>query len=875
MKKNPVLHLLWILVLMMSSCEDKAPPTSDVMEFNLDAGWQYRKAGAADWHAATVPGCVHTDLLKDEVIADPFYRLNEKDQQWIGETDWEYKTTFEVSPTHLQRQNIDLVFEGLDTYADVYLNEKKILSADNMFRTWEVDAKAALIAGKNELRIYFHNVFKVNQPQYDSADFRLQAFPNNDQADVKLNLYSRKAGFHYGWDWGPRLVTTGIWRPVTLKSWDDIKVAGVYYRQHKVTAEKAEISGEFEIEATQSTSVELTIKHEGNTLATQAFDVKPGTNKVQVPITIENPKLWWTNGLGEQPLYTFQAMVAAANGTKDVISKRIGIRSLEVIRDDDAFGKSLYVKLNGVPVFMKGANYIPQDNFQSRVTRDRYEHILGSAKSANMNMIRVWGGGIYEEDVFYDLCDEKGLLVWQDIMFACGMYPADDNFLENVKHEVIDNVTRLRNHPSVAMYCGNNENEISWYSWGWKDLYDEAIQKRYEKDLKSLFYETIPNAIAVADPDRYYHPSSPIADIGKDRPKGDGDSHYWGVWHGKEPFENFDKNVSRFVSEYGFQSYPEFASIKKFSEKEDWFLESDVMHSHQRSMADDRKDLDYGNRLINTYLERNFNTPKNFENYIYAVQALQAKGVKMAVESHRRNRTDNYCMGTMYWQIDDCWPVASWSSIDYYGKWKALHYIVKQAYAQVLATYREEHGKLGIHIVSDELQPIGDAALTVEVLDFNGNMLWSKQQPVSIDANTSKEYFSLNLKEALDTQNRGDVYVKTSIKKGNELLSENRYFFVNEKELSLPHADIHVSATKVASGYELTLNSESFAKYVMVSTEIEDGFLTDNYFDLDAGIPKVITLETEATVDNILENLSIMSLTDSYERSSAIASIDE
>ncbi|UII77669.1 glycoside hydrolase family 2 protein [Flagellimonas sp. HMM57] len=857
--------LLTGIAVTMIACNGPKEIVTSVSEMNIDKGWQYRKANDSVWSSASVPGNVHTDLLNDRVIEDPFYRLNEKNQQWIGETDWEYETRFEVSDQMLEEQNINLVFEGLDTYADVYLNEEKILAAKNMFRTWDVDVRAKLKRGQNTLRIYFHNVFKINRPKYDNAEYRLQAFRNNDQADVKLNLYSRKAGFHYGWDWGPRLITAGIWRPIKLKSWSDFKIDNVFYKQKKVTTELAEISAEFEISSTSETTADMVISHEGKPLATQMVTLKPGANTIVVPMKIEQPKLWWTNGLGEQPLYTFETTIKSKDGATDMMSKRIGIRSLEIVRDDDEFGKSLYVKLNGVPVFMKGANYIPQDNFQNRVTKERYEHILGSAKEANMNMIRVWGGGIYEEDIFYDLCDEKGLLVWQDIMFACGMYPSDDDFLENVRNEVVDNVTRLRNHPSIALFCGNNENEISWYSWGWKELYEEDVQKQYEADLKKLFYKTIPNAIAEAHPDIYYHPTSPIAGIGDDRPKEDGDTHYWGVWHGKEPFKNFEENVSRFVSEYGFQSYPEFASIKKFSIKEDWFLESDVMRSHQRCMADEGKDLDYGNRLINTYLERNFNKPKDFENYVYVVQALQAKGVKIAVESHRRNRTDNYCMGTLYWQIDDCWPAASWSSIDYYGKWKALHYQMKKTYGQILVAPLEKEGKLIAYIVSDELNPIENAKISAQVLDFEGNQLWSKTETVTIAPNTSQEYLAAEVEDLLKETDRKSAYVKMTVSSENKVLSENRYFFKKDRDLDLPKANITYTAKPVDGGFEMTLTSDKLAKYVYIATENDDLFLSDNYFDMDGGTTKVIKVETKSEVAEIATHIKIISLTDSYD----------
>jgi len=854
---------LLVILFLTISCTPSVFKNS-LEELTIDSGWQYKNANEKEWSSASIPGNIHTDLLNDKLIEDPYYRLNEKSQQWIGETDWEYQTEFAVDKKLLRKDKVSLVFQGLDTYADVYLNDVKILKSDNMFRTWRVDVKPHLIEGNNKLRIYFHNVFKVNKPKYDNAEFRLQAFANNDQADVKLNLYSRKAGFHYGWDWGPRLVTAGVWRPIVLEAWNDIKIDNVYYRQSNVSKNNAQITSEFDISAVSATTAEINIKHEGKVLATKQVNLKAGENTVLVPFSIENPDLWWTNGLGEQPLYTFESTLSSKDGSIDKNVARIGIRSLEVIRDKDSFGKSMYIKLNGVPVFMKGANYIPQDNFQNRVTKEKYEHIIESAKAANMNMLRVWGGGIYEEKQFYDLCDENGLLVWQDIMFACGMYPADKDFLENVKNEVIDNVTRLQNHPSVALYCGNNENEISWYEWGWKDKYDDATQKKYEENLKTLFYKTIPEAITQVDPDRYYHPSSPMADIGASRPKENGDSHYWGVWHGKEPFANFDKNVSRFNSEYGFQSYPEFASIKKFSIEEDWDLESDVMHSHQRCMSDERKDKDYGNRLINEYLERNFHTPKDFENYVYVVQALQAKGVNQAIEAHRRKRTDNYCMGTMYWQINDCWPVASWSSIDYYGKWKALHYQVKKAYQQILISHKEQNGKIHTYVVSDQLNSITDAELKLQLLDFEGNELWTSNEKIEITSNTSQIYHSIDLQSDTPDFDKQSAYIKSSLSAGNKLITENSYFFDFEKNLNLPKSKIDFSTKRVNGGYELTINSKTLAKYVFISIQNDKVFLEDNYFDLDANSPKTIFLQSKDEIENIDKLITISSLTDSY-----------
>ena len=388
----------------------------------IDRNWEFRASSTDSiWLSASVPGCVHTDLMSHDKIQDPFYRLNEKDVQWVGETDWEYRTSFSVNTQLLEKENLEMNFEGLDTYANVFLNDSLILNANNMFRTWKVDVKNLLYLGNNSLKIVFQNVFDKNIEKYNNAPYRLQAGHNNDQADVQLSLYSRKAGFHYGWDWGPRLITSGIWRPVTLVAWSDFRIENVYFKQKNVTEDIADIEVDVEINATKNKNVTLTVFNSETIFSRIEVKLKKGKAKYTVSFNIENPELWWTNGLGEQHLYDLTTSVSDNSGKTTSIDEKIGIRSLRVVREKDKFGKGFWVELNGVPVFMKGANYIPQDNFQNRVDDSDYKHIIKSAVDANMNMLRVWGGGIYEEDVFYDLCDKYGLLVWQDIMFACGI----------------------------------------------------------------------------------------------------------------------------------------------------------------------------------------------------------------------------------------------------------------------------------------------------------------------------------------------------------------------------------------------------------------------------------------------------------------------
>ena len=436
--------------------------------------WMFQQENHGTRYPAEVPGCIHTDLMRNKLIPDPFVGTNEESLQWIGEKNWIYATTFDIQVEILNKETIELVFNGLDTYAEVTLNDSLILKADNMFRIWRIDCRRLLREQANHIIVRFKNVFDENLPKHGAAPFELQAFANNDQADVKIAMYSRKAQFHYGWDWGPRLITCGIWRPVYIEAWNKFKIQDVHIQQKNVSSAGADIISVINILSTREQTVSTSIFLDSMKLIKETLNLKPGINKLTSKCHCDRPQLWWTNGLGTQKLYDYQFCVKDDTGYQDVYSTKIGIRSVEVVREKDSLGTSMVIRLNGVPVFMKGANYIPQDNFQNRVTQERCEHIVRSAAEANMNMLRVWGGGIYEDDQFYEQCDRYGILVWQEMIFACAMYPGDSAFLANVRQEVLDNVIRLRNHACIAMYCGNNENEVAWRQWGWKEKYDPA-----------------------------------------------------------------------------------------------------------------------------------------------------------------------------------------------------------------------------------------------------------------------------------------------------------------------------------------------------------------------------------------------------------------
>ncbi|MCU0645834.1 MAG: glycoside hydrolase family 2 protein, partial [bacterium] len=726
----------------------------------LNDNWQFHQVGNDEWLPAEIPGTVHTDLFKNNKIGDPFYRSNERDQQWIDKVDWEYKATFQLDENLLSKENIRLVFKGLDTYADVYLNDEKLLSANNMFREWTADCRRLLKPGANELRIYFHSPIKIDLPKLENLGYQLPAV--NDQSengglgDKKISVFARKAGYHYGWDWGPRFVTSGIWRSIYLQAWDKARIENIQIVQKSVSQKTAAISAVFEIESTADYSA-LLLTHLEKIKAEKPIKLTRGMNNVVVDFEIENPQLWWCNGIGEPHLYTLLAQLKIGDSIYDEQTTQFGIRTLKVVQQKDDVGTSFYFELNGVPVFAKGANYIPNDNFLPRVTNERYEQVIKSAADANMNMLRVWGGGIYENDIFYDLCDRYGIMIWHDFMFACSMYPGDEAFLENVKAEAIQTVKRLRNHPCLALWCGNNEIDVAWSQdtpggWGWKERFSEDIRKKLWNDYENIFHRLLPQIVAEFDPKIFYWPSSPLADWNKraSYESTSGDIHYWGVWHGREPFENFQLKIGRFMSEYGFQSFPELKTIKSYTLPEDWDIDSEVMAAHQRSGI--------GNRRIKEYMDMYYRDPKDFESLLYVGQVLQAEGIKSAIEAHRRKMP--YCMGSLYWQLNDCWPVASWSSTDYYGRWKALHYFARRAYEEILISPILKNDVLQIFIVSDQLQSV-KAQLKLKMMDFAGRIIWQKELPLEIAANSSQSYFQASKSELLKGTSAKNVLLKT------------------------------------------------------------------------------------------------------------------
>ncbi|ESU29590.1 beta-mannosidase [Flavobacterium limnosediminis JC2902] len=798
--------------------------------FHSDLGkenWNFRKKGDAKWLPASVPGTVHSDLFTNRVIPNPFFGANEKQLQWIENEDWEYETNFFISAQDFKNENIDLQFDGLDTYAEVFLNEKSVLKADNMFRTWKIDVKKQLKAGQNKLVVVFQSAVKKGKEEAKKLKYTL---PGDEK------IFTRKAQYQYGWDWGPRFVTAGIWKKTQLHFWNSAKIENIKFEQQLLSDKEAKLLFTAEVSCHRSGKYLLKVNGKSET-----YSLKKGRNQLKIDYEIKNPKRWWSNGLGEAYLYPFVISLSDKNGNSDQKELNVGLRTIELIQDKDNIGKSFYFKLNGVPVFMKGANYIPPDSFLPRVKDSVYKSIVKNAVDANMNMLRVWGGGVYADDAFYDECDKKGILVWQDFMFACAMYPGDKNFLNNVKQEVVDNVNRLQNHPSLALWCGNNENDEGWHNWGWQKQYkySAADSTKIWNDYKKLFHELIPKTLdsLLAKEKNLYWPSSPSIGWGRKESLLQGDSHYWGVWWGMEPFEIYKKKVGRFMSEYGFQGMPNLETFKAFANENDLSLTSESVKNHQKHPT--------GYQTIQTYMERDYKVPKQFEDYVYVSQLLQADGMKTAIEAHRRAKP--YCMGTLYWQLNDCWPVTSWSSVDYLGNWKAFHYQVKRSFEDVLLSVAEEENQYKVYVVSDELTP-KKGKLQLELLDFKGAVLWKSASEVQVEANTSKVYYAIDKKEF------GKFNPKQSVLSVKLVLSDTDvklalFYFEKPKDLELSEPKITI---RHLSDNAVEVTTDVLAKNVFLNSD--KGHFSDNYFDLLPGERKVIGT-TKPTKDFTFKSL--------------------
>ena len=829
--------VLSIITMTCFSCQQKHDVPQTI---TLNNNWQFKKVSDTIWRSATVPGDVFSDLLDNKLIEDPFILDNEKGAQWVSETDWEYKTNFALSEDQLQKKHLQLNFEGLDTYAKIFLNDSLILNANNAFRQWEVDVKP-LLKEENQLRILFERTSKQEAIEKSKLPYDL---PEGNR------IFTRKAQFQYGWDWGPKLNTSGIWRPIKLVGWNDFRIENVYLKQ--IALKDTSSNHVAEIKFNSNLKEDLSYSVYVNDSLIRNVNLNLSTYNPDIPFSIKNPKLWWPHNLGEPYLYDIKVVVKDHQKILDSISVKHGIRKIDLITEKDSLGESFYFKVNGVPVYAKGANYIPQHSFQNEVQNSHYERLLNDVIDANMNMLRIWGGGIYENDMFYDLCDEKGILVWQDFMFACAMYPGDDDFLNNVAKEAEDNIKRLRNHASIALWCGNNESSEGWYRWGWQANRSDTEKKEIWSNYLKVFDSILPNKVTTLTEIDYWE-SSPKYGRGNPKYKFEGDAHDWWIWHDAYPFEHLEENIPRFMSEFGFQSFPSYDAIRYINQSDSINISSEGFKNHQKHAR--------GFQLIDEYMKRDFPVPniytenaslseakvsKSTEDYIYMSQVLQAYGITKGIEAQRRAKP--YNMGTLYWQLNDCWPVVSWSSIDFIGNWKALHYKVKRSFSNVLVSSKVEDKILKTWIVNDNNSDV-NGNLNLKIIDFDGKVLWEKKQEITSKALSSIVVNKLNLDTLSIDKNAVALLAnfkdKTSV-----------FYFSKPKDLKLKQAEIQKEIIKTDEGFEIQLKSPKLQKDVFLYTK-HKGHFSDNYFDLLPNETKQIYFTTKA---RSIEDLQYKSL---------------
>ena len=818
---------------------------------SLNGAWQLREYATDEWLPGAVPGGVHTDLMAVGRIADPFVGDEELRVKWVAERDWEYRRNFEAEAGLAAEERVALVFDGLDTLAEIRLNGELLGGADNMFRTWRWDVTGRLRPGANELSVVFRSAVRRGAEldaarHLDSVSNQLPGAP-----------YLRKAPCHFGWDWGPKLPNIGFWQGVRLESWSVARVDHVRLSQ-SIDGERARIRAEVAVERAASKAVEfeavLRVEHPDGRVDLARSFVPADRSIVDLSIEVAEPELWWPNGLGAQPLYRVEVELVAGGRTLDARTLQIGLRTLALRREPDGWGESFTFVVNGVPVFAKGSNWIPADSFPARVTPGQLEALLGAAAQTNHNMIRIWGGGYYETEAFYDLCDRLGILVWQDFMFACSVYPLTDAaFLENLEAEVREQVRRLRHRACLALWCGNNEMERGWTIWGWSRPEYEDLREAYLR----FFSGTLPEWVAAEDRATPYWPSSPSSGRPLEEPIGGnrGDEHEWIVWHALAPFSAYGHETYRFVSEFGFESLPALATVAAFApDQADWNLGSPLMDHHQRCSA--------GNARILYYLAQQYRLPRDFDGLIYLSQILQAEAMRVGVEHWRRER--GRCSGALYWQLDDCWPVSSWSSIDYFGRWKALQYATRRFYAPLLMSVQIEGDAATLSMTNDlPTAWRGEVGWSVERLD--GEVVATGRLAVDAAPLATTAVCRVDVSGAIDDQ-RSTVLVAEMIEAGAATASVVTPL-VPDKHLALRRPKLEVALAENTPGRAaISIRSDSLARWVELLLEDADVVFSDNYFDLPAGRDTRISfaLPPGWSIERARHALRIRSVVDTY-----------
>ncbi|MBL7941939.1 MAG: glycoside hydrolase family 2 protein [Flavobacteriales bacterium] len=809
---------IFIFIVLLFNCAITV--TGQVQTRAIETGWVFSESGKSQWLEAKVPGYVHLDLYRNGIIPNPVTGTGESACQWVETKDWVYQGFPFDAGDIINEKMITMRFEGLDTYARVFLNDSLVITANNAFVPWQCEVNGILKPKGNVIRIEF-------QSPVNRADALVAASPHPLPGDAKRAVV-RKPQYQFGWDWGPRLVSCGITGPITLTGYSSCDISHCHLLQNTIDSLEAGLTMQVEIHSLPVPSAELTVVcRETNQRVQKKCALKKGNNVIKIPLTIAHPTLWWSRGEGEQHLYHFDVTLAANGVTQDEDSLTTGLRTIRLLQEVDSLGTSFQFELNGKKIFAKGANYIPVSPFPSADDTVEQNWLIRSCVAANMNMIRVWGGGIYERDSFYDLCDREGLLVWQDFMYACAMYPGDAQFLASAKSEADWQVKRLRHHPCIALWCGNNEISEGWHRWGWQDGLDKRAKHLVWKSYDDLFGKLLRNSVQTFT-DVPYHESSPTFGRGDNRYLLQGDAHDWWVWHDAKPFEHFQHNVPRFMSEFGFQSMPSYEVLAIMTDDGVVNRASPGWNLHQKHGR--------GFELIDTYMQRQFPplSPDSIEQYSYLSQLVQASGMAGGMLAQRNAK--GKCAGTLYWQLNDTWPSFSWSSIDYNGEWKALHYFAARSFAPLALGNRGDT----VFVCSEGVS--GEIVHDVWRCDMR------KPEMTRAEMNSGPD--------------DAGHYILHKVSNGTHS-AEVRIFHPSVMWNTLPEPEIKTEVSDYsAMGYPIEISTDVFARFVKLSADVA-GYFSDNYFDLDAGQTRTVYFIPRYG-DAILPVITVTSLHDAW-----------
>ncbi|MEA3326845.1 MAG: glycoside hydrolase family 2 protein [Chloroflexota bacterium] len=813
--------------------------------------WRIKAVGGSEWFPSSVPGEVHLALLNAGRIPDPFVADNELKVAWVAETDWVFEGVIQVPDKLLGEDRVVLCFDGLDTLAKIMLNDSLLGETSNAFRSYSWEVKNLLKPGENKIELLFRS--PVN---YVTLLQEADPLPSPGES-IPGGPYLRKAPCQWGWDWGPKLPPIGIWKDARLVGYSLAKLDSVQIRQKHLFDGSVNVAAQVSVQQWSQAGLQLCLTLRDPKGKTFATTCKVFEDTTTVDIEMLNPKLWWPNGYGEQELYDAKVTLRLEDETiLDSREFQIGLRTLELRQEEDEYGESFTFVVNGVPIFAKGANWIPADSFPTRITLEDLDQLLSDAAKAHHNMIRVWGGGFYESDEFYDLCDKYGILVWQDFIFSCSIYPFNDPvFIDNVHKEVIDNVERIRHRASLAIWCGNNEMDWGWEIWGWSEGdYDD-----YCEAYKRFFYRTLPEWLSELDPDTPYWYSSPTSGTPfvESNSNSKGDAHYWEVWHGAKPFSAYREQYPRFMSEFGFQSLPPLKTIRTYASEDHWNLTDYMIEHHQRSS--------YASALFMGQMAMHYMMPVDFPSLVYVTMVLQSEGIRYGVEHWRRNR--HRVSGTLYWQLNDCWPVASWSSLDYFKRWKALHYASRRFYAPLLLSIEDDEtlANMRVHLTSD-LQEEWVGEIRWRLMRLDGDVLDSGINPVTIDPLSSKMVFEKTFSQLSLQVKRETVFVAQLIKDDLVLMTQLATF-VRNKHVQLVKPNLQATLHEGEEGIVIIeLETEYLARLVELSLDDADVVFSDNYFDVVPGDIVQVTCQMPEgwTIDDVGRSLTVFSLYDSF-----------